>query len=936
MALITGWQLMRIGGIRGLCSIAALLFLLCGQPPAQAASSSNELAAGAPIGRLKKDFDETTTVTLNGNRPPLATAANDIGAVDDALRLERLILVLKPDANQSAALEAFLVSVRDHASPHFGQWMTGKDFARHFGVADADMAIVSQWLIRHGFTIDEIPTGGRAIVFSGTVASIRATFHTEIHRYLYQGAHHLANAGDPQIPGELAAVVDGLVSLHDFHSRPLNTRQTANPDYTNGSTHYLAPADFQTIYDLSPLSAQAINGSGRSIAILGRSNVNVSDIQTFRSSMNLPTNPPEIIVNGSDPGLVSGDEGESDLDLEWSGAVAPAATIKFVTSMTTATTDGIDLSAQYAVSNNVADIVSLSYGQCEASLGSAALSFYNNLWQQAAAQGMTVVVSSGDSGAAGCDISSASRATQGRGVNGLCSSPYSTCVGGTELADTANPSLYWASGNTGYGSALSYIPEVVWNESGANGGQGLWASGGGASSHYTKPAWQNTPGVPADGKRDVPDIALAAATHDGYLVYSSDNATQTQTLYAFGGTSAAAPSFAGILALVAQKTGYRLGAANPTLYGLATHQANGGGTYFHNVTSGNNSVPGVTGFSASTNQPFYNQATGLGSVDGNQLVTHWTDLLPVSSTTIASSSNPGVFGQNLTLTATVSASAPTGSVQFFDNGSSLGATVALTGTVATLTTSALAIGSHNLTAAYSGDPNNQASTSPLLALTIVSPSSVTLSPSATSIVIAQPISLTASVSGLSPTGTVQFMDGGSSLGAPVSLSNAAASLNTNALTTLGSHAISATYSGDAANAASTSAVVVVSVTKDPSSISITSSAPSVTVGQSITLTAVIVGIAPTGTVQFMDGSTLVGTASVSGGVASLVTSTLGVGNHTLSAIYSGDANNLGSASAVLSEIVSATNGEVPTLPEWGQLLLGGLLMGLAWRRRPGN
>jgi subtilase family serine protease len=586
----------------------------------------------------------------------------------------------------------------------------------------------------------------------------------------------------------------------------LHTRAAPAPDYTAGGAHYLAAVDFQTIYNLKPLYAGGINGSGKSIAILGRSNVVVSDIQQFRTTMNLPANTPQIIINGSDPGLVAGDQGESDLDLEWAGAVAPAATIKFITSASTSSTDGIDLSAQYAVSNNVADVISLSYGQCESSLGTTALNYINNLWQQAAALGITVLVSSGDSGAAGCDAASASSATQGRAVNGLCSSPYSTCVGGTQFSDTANPSLYWSSTTnpTDQSSALSYIPEVVWNESAANGGTGLWSTGGGASIRFAKPSWQTTPGVPADGKRDVPDVALTASSHDGYLVYSSDNSTQTQTLYVFGGTSASAPAFAGILALVNQKTGYRQGNANPTLYGLASRQAsNGTPAYFHTVTSGNNSVPGVTGFTASTSTPYFNQATGLGSVDVAVLVNHWTDLLPASSTALTVSPNPGTSGQNVTFTATVTGVAPTGTVQFADGATKLGSPVSLNGGVAALATSTLAPGNHSMTATYSGDSGNQPSISSPSVLAVMGTTTVALSAAPTSTAAGQSITFTATVSGTTPTGSVQFTDGGTNLGTPVVLSGGVATLTTATLS-IGTHNIAAIYSGDTYNLGSTS------------------------------------------------------------------------------------------------------------------------------------
>jgi subtilase family serine protease len=926
--------------VRTAMRFAALLALCVTIHGVSAAPPEEVLKGVTPIARIAGAVNDDVRSTLTGNRHPFATDANDDGPVDDAVRLERMILLLKPDAEQAAALDNFLAAAHDRSSPQYGRWLNAKTFEQHFGAARADVERIARWLAGHGFAIDEIPAGRRAIIFSGTAAQVRVAFRTAMRHYRINGERHLANAADPQIPAAFAAIVDGVVSLHDFHSRPLHNRVQAAPDFTAGGTHYLAAADVHTIYNLKQLYAMGISGAGRSIAILGRSNVNIADMQQFRLSMGLASNPPQIIVNGADPGLVSGDHGESDLDLEWSGAVAPAATIKFVTSASTVSSDGIALSAQYAVSNNVADIISLSYGQCESAMGATQRNFYNTLWQQAAALGITVVVSSGDSGAAGCDLASQTTAMHPRGVNGLCSPQYSTCVGGTQFSDTANPALYWSSTTNpaDQSSALTYIPEVVWNESGSNAGGGLWASGGGVSTVWAKPSWQTTPGVPTGTKRFVPDVALTAAVHDGYLVYSSDNATNTQTQYVFGGTSASAPSFAGIMALVNQKTGYRQGNANPTLYGLATRQAsNGTPAYFHLITSGNNSVPGRPGFAASGTTPNYNEATGLGSVDANVLVNHWTDLLPISSTLLIATPNPSISGQNVTLTATVNGAAPTGTVQFADGASALGSAVALGGGVATLTTAALTAGSHNITATYSGDVGNQPSTSAAVTQTVLAVSSVNVSSSAASIAAGGGVAFTATGSGLAPGGTVQFKDGGINLGAALGLSASTVVLNTNALITAGSHNITAVYAGDAANTASTSPVFVEMVVPAASSISLVTSASPLGAGESVTLTATVSGVMPTGTVQFTDGGGNLGAeVTLSGGTAALTVSALVVGNHVIAAIYSGDANNFGSASAAITQVVTAGSGgnpAVPALPEWAVLLLVLLLLSIAWAPR---
>jgi pseudomonalisin len=601
--------------------------------------------------RITSYIDDDQRVTLRGNVHPLAQAQYDAGAVAPDFPMEHMLLTLLPDSTQQDILNQLVEAQNNPESPYYHQWLTPEQYGERFGVSDSDAAQVVAWLQEQGMQVEEFTAGRRSIIFTGTAAQVQATFHTPIHIYKIGDEVHHANVNDPEIPAALVQVVGGVVSLHDFHSEPMHgmVRKPA-PDLSSGGAYYLAPADFATIYDLNPLYQQSINGNGQSIAIVARSNINIADVRQFRTFFGLPANDPQIVVNGTDPGIWSAnEETEADLDVEWSGAVAKNATIKFVVSKSTNSSDGVDLSAQYIVNRNLAPVMSTSFGLCEAALGSSGNSFLNSLWQQAAAEGITVFVSSGDSGAAGCDSASASTATHGRAVNGLCSTPYSVCVGGTEFNDLSNPTLYWSPSNTSgtQESALSYIPEVVWNASGP--GYGLWASGGGASIVYAKPSWQAGAGVPADGKRDVPDVALSSAGHDGYLIF------QNGELYVVGGTSAAAPSFAGVMALVVENTAARQGNANVVFYSLASKQRAGGASVFHAITIGNNSVPGQAGFNATAG---YDQATGLGSIDGSVLVDHWAGATtPPSFHAAVSASSLSVNGgsnKSVTLNVTVS------------------------------------------------------------------------------------------------------------------------------------------------------------------------------------------------------------------------------------------------------------------------------------------
>ncbi|MCM0082475.1 S53 family peptidase [Geomonas sp. Red32] len=581
------------------------------------------LLTGATQALAGRFVDDNDTVVLTGNTHPLARspqgrAKASLAAVN--LPMEHMILSLQVPAAKQAALQKLLKEQKDPSSPNYHHWLTPEQFGAQFGPSAEDLKAVTEWLASHGFTVEETGKSRTWINFSGTVNQVEVAFKTRMTTFTDGNREFHANATDPSIPRGLADLVSGVVTLHNIPRQPKNSglktfaSPQAVPNYTSGSNHYVAPGDFATIYNVKPLYTGGVDGTGQSIAIVGRTHPSTSNWTTFRSKMGLPANTPQIIVNGADPGDLGASEGtEADLDVEWAGAVAKNAAIKYVTSKSTNSTDGVDLSAQYIVANNLAPVMSMSFGSCESDMGNTENAFYNNLWAQAASQGITVLVASGDSGAAGCSSASGTSGS-GQAVNGLASTPYNIAVGGTQFNDAAGS--YWNSvSSTDMTSATGYIPEAAWNESGTvSGGSGLWATGGGVSRVYAKPSWQAAPGVPQDGKRDVPDVALTAAAHDGYLIYSNGS------LGAVGGTSASSPSFAGLMALVVQKSG-RQGNANPQLYVLGNNQyAAGGAKVFHDVTSSNNSVPGVSGYASGTG---YDLATGLGSVDAAALVGNW-------------------------------------------------------------------------------------------------------------------------------------------------------------------------------------------------------------------------------------------------------------------------------------------------------------------------
>lgn len=552
------------------------------------------------------NIDPEDRISLAGEVHPALRGRLPLGPADPSLRLERVLLAFRMRPEARERLEALLQAQQDPASPLYHAWIGPEEFGRRFGPSKEEIAAAAAWLEGQGLEVGRRARGGMSLEFSGTVASVQRAFRVPLQRFGVDGEPHLGNGADPSLPRALAQTVAGVVSLNDFRRRTSHAAPRAVPEFTVGLAHYLAPADFGAIYGLPPASSEGPGGAGVTVAVVGRSNPGLTDVAAWRSAFGLPAGRVSVVLNGQDPGMVSFDEViEADLDLQWAGAAAPGAAVALVCSASTSTTDGVDLSSLYAVDNEVGSVVSLSFGECEAMMGPTELAFYANLWAQAAAEGITVCVASGDSGAAGCQPgASASGGTAG--VNGLSSTPYDTCVGGTLLEDAGG--AYWNGANAPDGSsALGYIPEAAWNESGAApGGSGLWAGGGGASAVYAKPAWQAGPGVPQDGRRDVPDLAFSAAVHDAYLMRALGS------LYAVGGTSASTPAFAGIAALLVQRTGQRQGSLGPLLYRTASRQAQGGPAAFHDVQRGGNSVPGTPGFQAG---PGFDPATGLGSLD---------------------------------------------------------------------------------------------------------------------------------------------------------------------------------------------------------------------------------------------------------------------------------------------------------------------------------
>src|SRR5690349_13531745 len=611
--------------------------------------------------RITQTIDEINRVALRGNTRPEAVLANDHGSVANNFAVEHMLLQLKRSPEQEKALQQFLDELHTASSPNFHHWLTAPEFGERFGVAKSDLDAVTSWLASHGFRVNVVYPSGMLIDFSGTAAQVRQAFQTEIHHLVVRGEPHVANVSDPQIPAALAPVVAGIVSLHDFRPNAMHKMHQPRPQFTfqdqfGFDTYAVVPADLATIYNLNPLFNAGISGQGQTIVLIEDTDVfTPADWSTFRSTFGLsaypsasftqvhpPAPPSQPDNNCGAPGVISPNDAEAILDAEWASASAPSAALEMTACADSSTTLGGLIAVQNLINAATPpSIMSISYGQCETVNGAAANASYNSAYQQAVAEGVSVFVAAGDSGAAGCD-NSVAEATHGIAVNAFASTPYNVAVGGTDFSDTysgTNPT-YWNSSNTSaFGSVLSYVPEIPWNDSCAGqlvsayegysltygsssfcndptigsllqttvaggGGPSQCATGSptinsvvsGTCAGWPKPSWQSVLGNPNDGVRDTPDVSLFAAdglwshyysfcwsdTANGGAACSGDPSAWSGA----GGTSFSAPIMAGIQALVNQKTGARQGNPNPAYYQLAAAEYGASGNAACNSSNG--------------------------------------------------------------------------------------------------------------------------------------------------------------------------------------------------------------------------------------------------------------------------------------------------------------------------------------------------------------
>jgi hypothetical protein len=891
------------------------------------------LMALAPIGanaqqaqaRVVQRVDNSVLTTVRGGTPPLVGLSQDIGRVADSTPASRMLLVLKRSDDQETQLQQTLVDLHNPSSPQYHKWLTPDSFGSRFGPTTADIQAVTTWLARQGFAVRKIARGRTTIEFSGTAGQVRGAFHTEIHTYTRNGVTFHSNNQDPQIPAALAPVVAGLAALNDIRPSGLanvigkarfNARtHVTSPEWTypSASGHVdlaTAPGDLAVQYNINPIYQAGTKGAGETIGIVSQAGLDNTVVANYRKLFGLPGNLPTVIVDGADPGTDGDGAGvEADLDVEVSGAAAPDATIYLYTGYDTLVSMGLLNAAARVVEDNTADVISVSYGICEPTLGLAGNLFFSQLWSQAAAQGQSVFVSSGDSGAAGCDNGRTS-ATGGVTVNGISSTPYNVSVGGTDFyysdyADSAAALTqiagYWntTTSTSPIVSLLRRIPEQPWNDAfglnyegtsdattaAGSGGtssctQGTAGTAGAplswfdsytsCSGGYPKPSWQNAPGVPNDGARDIPDVSLFAANGANRSFYpicaaatdctaaDLNSTTGAVEITGVGGTSASAPLMAGIMALIDQSLHGRQGNPNFVLYALARQVP----SVFHDVTVGNNNVPctqGTPGCTLDTNgdsyytlQEYntgtgYDLASGLGSIDAYALLTNWPKAsFSPTDTTLALSSTRFAHGAPVTVTVVVGSQGgtPTGVVSLVSTSAastqaSVG-TIALSNGTGQATLNSLPAGKYTLTARYGGDGTFAASTSDPVKMNVTSESSrieisgqyygVTPTGDTAS---AAPLtdglsslygsfflidvkvfgaSSTADASDGIPTGTVTVYDNGTELTMLNLADTGTAELQTGSLTA-GTHVLTFKYSGDGSFDPTTSSPYTINVSR---------------------------------------------------------------------------------------------------------------------------
>lgn len=901
------------------------------------AQSKNAVAHSA---RLLTGIDSHVLKPLQGIVPDYVKSS---GLTSEPLsadtELTDMVLVLKRAPEVQAAFEQLLKDQLDPTSPRYHQWLLPQQVGELYGAAPSDIDAVKNWLASQGLTVTGVQPNGIAIHFKGNADVVAHAFSTSFRNYHFaNGEARYSVAETPSVPASIASIVDTVCGLTqeilyaqarqgEFVAAPAsnlssgNGNSTIRPNYTSSSTgrHYMVAGDFALVYNINSVYSAGYTGAGQKVAVIGRSRTEDSDISTLQNIQGQTVKQPNVIIppSGTDPGkTLTNDQVEATLDVNRVSGTAPDATIDLVVSKS-GSTDGIRIAVEYAISTVNDPIISISFGGCEYLNGSSTIAYYDSMFSTASSQGISVFVSSGDDGVASCNtFYSSIPSVQVRSINEICSTSYVTCVGGTEFIDTTS-SAYWNATNATKGvSVRSYIPEGAWNDVtlGTDDTYSSGATGGGQSNYVYQPSWQKGTGNTNWVYRWVPDMSFNASPNGGFVTFLSYKSTTG--FYSYGGTSVAAPSMAGVQALMNQKLGGRQGNVNKLLYALGLTPS---AAVYHDVTPSttglsscntapslcNNSTPSSTsltgGLSGYLVAEGWDAATGWGSMNvANYLAS--SSLKPTSLTfTLAPSAITA--GQTTSVTATVTAASgtPTGTLRVTINGNSTTGT--LSSGTATVTSPVVATGgTYDISVAYLGSTDYTGSSSVgTLNVSNLPATTTTLSLANNTITIADTDVLTANVtSGTAGTisGTVSFYDGPTLLGSGSLSSGIATCTLTAGQLAIGTHTLTAVYAGNSSYFTSTSASKTLTVNGLPSTTTLTPVSSTITTQQTVTFTATVSGASgtPTGTVTFLDGANALGSGTLSGGVATYTSSTFSAGTHTVTAMYNGSATYAASTS----------------------------------------
>jgi hypothetical protein len=885
----------------------------CARPAKEAVAAS----------RIAGDLRASDLAVVPASKPPVPQGAADLGVAPAGMRLDRVLLLLESSPARQTALDAELANQQTQGSCGWHQWLTPAQFAGTYANSAADVNAVVSWLEQEGFAVAPLPAGRGWIEFSGTAAQVEAAFHSQVHLYATASGVRPVLAANISVQSALHSLIHGLVSLDGVVSaadlttpKPVTSLAAELAAQTSlAHAEALTPALAAQMLHLDTLHAAGIDGTGETIAIAARSNVQPQDVSAFRSAFGLSANSINVVPVGADPGPTA-DQAAAEFAASWAGAAAPAAQILIVPAASTQATDGVDLSLASTIDQNSAHTVVVGFSACEASLSEAHHAFYSALYRQAAAQGISVIAAAGDSGASACHVAgSTAPVTTGYAVNALASTPWNTAVGAAAVAT--------ADGSNLTSNLAAWSPTTS--------ADAAYAGGGGVSVVHATPEWQPAIAQTSQG-RLLPDLSLPTATDSAFsrglaFCFSGTSPTSGCTVVRSGGSSAAAALFGGISALLAQKYGPQ-GNLAPQLYGLRSQSG-----VFEDIAQGTarlNCAAGSPGCDASGRIGYdaaagFDLATGLGSPDADKLASVWarpaatgtgaaTVVLTVSPMVANATYNPSAL---ITYTASVSSTSgptPTGTVQFTAGAPTgpFGSSVTLDsgGNAVLPLTGGLALGGNSITAVYSGDSNYAASSSLPKVVTIQqSSTSMTLVPSTTAPAAGSVITVALTmVVGIPPAGTMP--PGGKVTLNVDGLANSTASLVTTAGVTTatfsltvptvgGAHNLQAIYNGDANYVASVSPAVPVTVGKGATVTSLTATPAVLTPGTAEVLTATISPINPvtgttytiTGSVAFYDGTTLLGSALLALNSATLSNVTLATGiSHVITAVYSGDVN----------------------------------------------